>query len=139
MVEDDPIYRLLDIPERLEAAESIADTGQIKGDVVWFESAFKVLEDGWADLLKADKRLSDDYSLNLTEEVEPAEITYSANLDRLDQESHPAAIGLALPKYFEMLKETESYLIEKFEDIDAEPTVNQYSSGGMLPKESKDF
>lgn len=143
MPHENPIYRLLELPDNLQTAEAVADIGLKKQDSRYFESAFATLESSQTDVLKAEKKLDRSYNLNLSrEDIEPIDnsaILYRVKLDKLDEHSSPATIGMALPWYLEMVKETREYILNKFEELNVEKTPGQYSNSSAPPKESKEF
>jgi len=134
MVNEYPVYRLVELPERLEDAESLAERGVEKGKEVYFKSAYARLENCWCDAVEADRMLSQQYSNNKEDFSDDPILNYSINLDELTEESSRATIGLALPRYFELLKETEEEIERLAKNTGLNP--EKYLSSKVLPKES---
>lgn len=118
MVHEDPVYRLLDIPERLEKAERRVERGCEEEKSVYVETGYKIMENVWADIIKAEEKANAQYRASLNDGDYLPEIEYSVNISELDETFSPSTISLAIPELYSMIQETEENIEEKVQDMD---------------------
>ena len=63
------------------------------------------------------------------------ETDYSLDLSKVDRSSNPAIIGMALPYHKNLIAETETYVIERFDEVDLNRTEN-YPRTSIVPDEA---
>lgn len=110
MDSEEPITDLVEIPHLLNEAERVANRGVRKNDERYFKSAYSILEGCCNRLNSAEEVLDNQYRNSVGDLDEDPIEHYTVDLDRLDEDSHPATVALAFPRYFELVKETQEEL-----------------------------
>lgn len=136
-MEDGDISKILSIEEDLQTARDLSKLAREENNPSLYEAAYKMIEDNWQTIRDVDQYLDSQFHTDIdfqgsynsnVEEITFANIPFEVELDELDEDSHPAVLGMALPKLYQELLETREYVMKKHRREGIEIDTSKYLS-----------